>query len=89
VWGGCHNTAVAQTARHARACTHRTAPHHNAPHHTAPQNQASALIKAHALDDTTYLYDLGNTTRLFKAWCGALPRVKPFYAVKCNPEVCW
>jgi hypothetical protein len=49
--------------------------------------QAAALIEAHGLDDTTYIYDLGNTTRLFKAWCGALPRVKPFYAVKCNPEV--
>jgi diaminopimelate decarboxylase len=57
--------------------------------------QAAALIEAHGLDDTTYIYDLGNTTRLFKAWCGALPRVMPFYAVKCNPEVgssntdCW
>lgn len=49
--------------------------------------QAAALIEAHGLDDTTYLYDLGNTTRLFKAWRGALPRVTPFYAVKCNPEV--
>jgi hypothetical protein len=49
--------------------------------------QAAALIEKHGLDDTTYLYDLGNTTRLFKAWRGALPRVMPFYAVKCNPEV--
>lgn len=49
--------------------------------------QAAALIEAHGLDDTTYIYDLGNTTRLFKAWRGALPRVMPFYAVKCNPEV--
>lgn len=49
--------------------------------------QATALIEAQGLDDTTYIYDLGNTTRLFKAWCGALPRVMPFYAVKCNPEV--
>jgi len=48
--------------------------------------QATALIEAHGLDDTTYIYDLGNTTRLFKAWRGALPRVMPFYAVKCNPE---
>lgn len=49
--------------------------------------QAAALIEKHGLDDTTYLYDLGNTTRLFRAWRGALPRVTPFYAVKCNPEV--
>lgn len=49
--------------------------------------QAAALIEKYGLDDTTYLYDLGNTTRLFRAWRGALPRVTPFYAVKCNPEV--
>jgi diaminopimelate decarboxylase len=44
--------------------------------------QAAALIAQHGLDDTTYIYDLGNTTRLFRAWRAALPRVQPFYAVK-------
>eukprot|EP00882_Tetradesmus_deserticola_P014389 GHRQ01015301.1.p1 GENE.GHRQ01015301.1~~GHRQ01015301.1.p1 ORF type:complete len:196 (+),score=51.54 GHRQ01015301.1:280-867(+) len=44
--------------------------------------QAASLIAQHGLDDTTYIYDLGNTTRLFKAWRAALPRVQPFYAVK-------
>jgi ornithine decarboxylase len=48
--------------------------------------EAANLIASHGLDDTTYIYDLGNTTRLFKAWKAALPRVQPFYAVKCNPE---
>ena len=38
------------------------------------------------MDDTFYIYDLGNVTRLFKAWRAAMPRVTPFYAVKCNPE---
>ncbi|KAI8467817.1 MAG: pyridoxal-dependent decarboxylase [Monoraphidium minutum] len=47
---------------------------------------AASLIKAHGLDDTTYVYDLGNTVRLFRAWRAAMPRVAPFYAVKCNPE---
>jgi hypothetical protein len=28
--------------------------------------EASALIAAHGLEDTTYIYDLGNTTRLFR-----------------------
>lgn len=46
----------------------------------------SALIAAHGLDDTFYVYDLGNTVRLWRAWRAALPRVQPFYAVKCNPE---
>lgn len=44
------------------------------------------LLQAHGLDDTTYVYDLGNTIRLFRAWRAAMPRVAPFYAVKCNPE---
>jgi diaminopimelate decarboxylase len=48
--------------------------------------QAAALIAQHSLDDTLYIYDLGNTMRLFKAWRAAMPRVIPYYAVKCNPE---
>lgn len=48
--------------------------------------QAAALIAQHSLDDTLYVYDLGNTMRLFKAWRAAMPRVVPYYAVKCNPE---
>lgn len=48
--------------------------------------QAAALIAKHSLDDTLYVYDLGNTIRLFQAWRAAMPRVVPYYAVKCNPE---
>jgi hypothetical protein len=48
--------------------------------------QAAALIAQHGLDDTTYIYDLGNTTRLFRAWRAALPRVQPFYAVKVGED---
>lgn len=36
--------------------------------------------QAHDLDDTTYVYDLGNTVRLYRAWAAALPRVVPYYA---------
>lgn len=43
-------------------------------------------FQAHGLEDTTYVYDLGNTVRLFRSWRAAMPRVAPFYAVKCNPE---
>ena len=47
---------------------------------------ATALIAERSLEDTTYIYDMGNVTRLFRAWRAALPRVTPFYAVKCNPD---
>ncbi len=30
--------------------------------------------------------DLGAALRLFQAWAAALPRVAPFYAVKCNND---
>jgi ornithine decarboxylase len=43
-------------------------------------------ITGHELDDTFYVVDLGNTLRLLKAWRAAMPRIVPFYAVKCNPE---
>jgi len=47
---------------------------------------ASALIAAWGLSDTAYVYDLGEVARLYALWREALPRVQPFYAVKCNPE---
>lgn len=59
------------------------------PHPSPPIPQSLHPLppkQAHSLDDTTYVYDLGNTVRLYRSWCAALPRVAPFYAVKCNPE---
>jgi ornithine decarboxylase len=48
---------------------------------------AMDVIRKHKLDDTLYVYDLGNVARMYHAWTTALPRVKPFYAIKCNPEM--
>ena len=36
--------------------------------------------------DTMYFYDLAQVARMHAAWVAALPRVVPYYAVKCNPE---
>jgi ornithine decarboxylase len=33
-----------------------------------------------------YLIDLGEITKLFANWTNLLPTVKPYYAVKCNPN---
>ena len=33
-----------------------------------------------------YIIDLGEITKLYINWSNLLPRVKPFYAVKCNPN---
>lgn len=44
------------------------------------------LIKGLSLEDTFYVLDLGNVVRRFQAWQVAMPSVRPFYAVKCNPN---
>ncbi|PUZ71772.1 hypothetical protein GQ55_2G341100 [Panicum hallii var. hallii] len=33
-----------------------------------------------------HVLDLAKVVDLFRAWCSALPGVRPYYAVKCNPE---
>lgn len=48
--------------------------------------EASKRIAKHRLEDTFYIVDLGNVLRMYKAWKAAMPRITPFYAVKCNPE---
>ncbi|PHH91102.1 hypothetical protein CDD83_1674 [Cordyceps sp. RAO-2017] len=37
-------------------------------------------------EDTFYVADLGHVYRQHLRWKKNLPRVKPFYAVKCNPD---
>lgn len=44
------------------------------------------LIRNYKLEDNFYVCDLGQVTRCFEAWSQALPRVAPFYAVKCHPN---
>lgn len=41
------------------------------------------VIAARKLEEPLYIVDLGRVVRLFEAWRRALPRVAPFYAVKC------
>lgn len=47
---------------------------------------ANNFIAAAAPGDTFYVYDLGEVHRLYRTWRTTMPRVMPFYAVKCNPE---
>lgn len=41
------------------------------------------LMQARSLDDTFYVMDLGIVAALAAAWTRLMPRVRPFYAVKC------
>lgn len=38
-------------------------------------------------DDAFFVGDLGDIVRKYKVWKTQLPRVKPFYAVKCNDDL--
>lgn len=44
------------------------------------------LVREHNLEDNFFVYDVGRLARSFACWNEAMPRVEPFYAVKCNPE---
>ncbi|GAQ82170.1 ornithine decarboxylase [Klebsormidium nitens] len=44
------------------------------------------VVAVRTEEDPFYVFDMGLVVRLFKAWKEAMPRVDPFYAVKCNPD---
>jgi ornithine decarboxylase len=46
---------------------------------------AASYIASTDIDDSFYIMDLGNVQRLYDAWHVAMPRVTPFYAMKCSP----
>ena len=50
------------------------------------ESHAQQLIQQHSLENSFYVVDLGAVVRLHLAWCQAMPRVQPFYAVKCHPN---
>ena len=38
-------------------------------------------------EQSFYIVDLNSIDNTLKTWCSVLPRVQPFYAVKCNPDM--
>jgi len=48
---------------------------------------ASKLTEdTHEKEEAFYFIDLGAVLRKYQQWVQQLPRVKPFYAIKCNPN---
>lgn len=37
-------------------------------------------------DDAFFVADLGEVVRQYNQWTGLLPRIEPFFAMKCNPD---
>ncbi|KAK9270088.1 hypothetical protein L1049_025662 [Liquidambar formosana] len=46
----------------------------------------SIVTKKQDVKDPFYVLDLGEVVSLMDKWTRSLPTVRPFYAVKCNPE---
>ncbi len=60
---------------------------------TIPNGSAAAIdtymadkIQQQGLEDPVWVVDLGAVKRLHEAWTAAMPRVRPFYAAKCNMD---
>ncbi|KAL6011812.1 hypothetical protein ACLOJK_002278 [Asimina triloba] len=45
-----------------------------------------SIISKQEVEDPFYVLDLAAVASLMDRWAHALPHVRPFYAVKCNPE---
>ncbi|KAJ7136558.1 hypothetical protein O6H91_18G065000 [Diphasiastrum complanatum] len=45
-----------------------------------------STIRSKSLQDAFYVLNLAVIVQLFYDWVAALPRVRPYYAVKCNPS---
>ena len=45
----------------------------------------ATLEKSH-LDTCFFIVDLSTVINQYKKWINFLPRIKPYYAIKCNPD---
>lgn len=53
---------------------------------TLPQYIQSKIDHGEDIEEPFYVVDLGQLVKLHAEWERALPRVRPFYAVKCNED---
>jgi len=58
---------------------------HCSPTATVPEI-ISRIIREEEMEDAFYVVDLSVLIGKFRQWKQALPRVQPYYAVKCNPS---
>jgi len=57
------------------------------PKHESLEEMMRRMIREPSLENEAfYIINLGTVVRKFQQWMSLLPRVKPFYAIKCNPN---
>ena len=44
------------------------------------------ILSTQKPEETFYVYDLGQVKQAYKEWARVFPTIRPFYAVKCNPN---
>ena len=47
---------------------------------------ASGADDVHVDEDPFFVGDLGEVVRQYRRWIKNLPRIEPFFAIKCNPD---
>lgn len=53
---------------------------------SVPAIMKSKISQENIVEGPFYVVDLGVLVRQYQKWVKLMPRVKPFYAIKCNPE---
>ncbi|KAH9569845.1 hypothetical protein CY35_02G011200 [Sphagnum magellanicum] len=83
-WGGDRDgkSMSATDPRHAYGSPHVM----QSGSHVEIDSFIRSTIQKHGMGDAFYVLDLGLLVRLFQGWVQAMPRVRPFYAVKCSPD---
>jgi ornithine decarboxylase len=46
----------------------------------------AGISKSEATDEPFYIFDVDDLIEKFRNWCVKMPKVRPFYAVKCNDD---
>lgn len=46
----------------------------------------ATVLEGNISEEAFFIVDIGNIIRQYEKWCELLPTVKPYYAVKCNPN---
>lgn len=55
--------------------------------HTSVWSVIREIAESGVQEDAFYVCDVGDIVRKHKLWKNAMPRVEPFYAVKCNDSL--
>jgi ornithine decarboxylase len=50
------------------------------------QDRVNTLLSKHKPEESFYVFDLGQVKQAYKEWARVFPTIRPFYAVKCNPN---